>query len=87
MKRIATQLASQMNDAGITPGNIATHPAYTVAGDRFLKYAMDDNNNAVLGQAACTLHQDGNDWICWNDHGSSGYRISYSNGSWEVSKV
>ena len=87
MKRIAASLARQMNDAGLTPGNITTSPAYMVAGKSFLRYAMDDNNNPVLGQAACTLNQDGADWICWNDQGTAGYRISFKKGSWEVQKV
>ena len=84
MQRHATSLAQQMTAAGITPENVTSHPAYVnSAGRGLLVYALDDNN-PVLGKWACSLHQDGADWLLWDAFGHSNKRITYRDGAWAV---
>lgn len=85
MKAIARSLAIQMTAARITPQNVTSHAAYSDAGGRpWLAYAMDDNRKPVLGQYACSLHGDGNDWLLWDSHGVKSIAITYSDGKWQA---
>lgn len=84
MQQVATALAAQMTAAGITPDNVTGHPAYLhSAGLGLLRYAMDENQ-PVLGQHACSLRQDGRDWLCWDAWGYQAARITYRDGAWRV---
>lgn len=83
--RIARLLAPQMTALGITPQNVQSHPAYLgIDGVALLRYAMDEHRQPVLGWHACSLHQDGNDWLCWDRYGAENARITYRQGSWLV---
>ena len=89
MRRTATALAKQMTEAGITPENVTTNPAYLMSGNQpFLRYAMDGNRRPILGQSACTLWGDDGDWLLWDAHGSKNVRIVYLTGiGWSVANV
>lgn len=86
MRRTAELLAAQMIAAGITPENVTSHPAYLPPGNgapAFLRYAMSDDNEPVLGDSACVLWADGKDgWRLWDTYGAQNVLIVYENGTW-----
>lgn len=86
MRETAESLAAQMTAAGITPENVTSHPAYLPpagGGPAFLRYAMNDDNQPVLGEWACTLYKDGsNGWRLWDKYGARNVLIVYENGTW-----
>ena len=84
MQRIAASLATQMTAAGITPGNVASHKGYVPGDKPFLAYAMDENGEPVLGEYACALHQVGEDWVLWDDHGTRRIAIVFRNNGWQA---
>ena len=81
MQEIAQSLAAQMTLAGITPENVKNHPAYFddthMGGTGMLRYAMDDDDQPVLGDHACSLTQDGADWLLWDNWGAKSVRITH----------
>ena len=81
-RKIASQLAEQMTAAGITPENVATHPAYCVSAGRSLLLYAQEGRRWVLGLHACSLQADGNDWLCFDDFGAEYTRIAYNGTTW-----
>ena len=81
MRRIAKELAKQMNQANIVPGQEHRHPAYIESMDS-LRYAINNDGKPVLGESACSIDRYFEEWVVWDDFGASGTRIVYNKNKW-----
>lgn len=84
MKSRAQELAKNMTESWITPGNEKQHPAYNATYDT-LSYSHDVGTPlSHKPYGPCTLQRHNGQWVMFDEHGAAFIPIVWDGNAWRA---